>query len=418
MSAVPTQLQLFAAVAAAYADAAGGRLDNEGLYSAAGDRAGVPEAERRGRRPVGTSAQPRNLFHRAVRWHQQTLKHMGVLRRVPGERGVWELADRTGSGLHRALPGVRLVAFSTALGVAIWGDCIDTFERLDTPITLCITSPPYCLSVPRSYGNPKEADYTDFIVASLKPIVQRLVPGGSICLNLGQDIFLPNSPARSMINERVLLALHDRLGLKLLDRLVWHNGSKPPGPTHWASVKRVQLNATYEFIYWLSPSPELVHADNRRVLQPHTEKHRLLIDAGGERRDAVYGDGAYHVRPGSFSNPTAGKIPRNVLQYGGRCADTLRYRRDAAALRLPAHGATMPLSVPDFLIRFLSEPGDLIADPWGGTVKTGIAAERLGRRWMVTEHMLDFLRPAAERFRDFDGFSMPDDVEVWPRKAA
>ena len=418
MRTIPTQLQLFAAVTAAYADAPDGRLDNATLYAAAGDRAGVPTSERKARKAVGVAAQSRNLYERAVRWHQQTLKLMGVLRRAPGERGVWELMDRTPKGLHRALSGVRLLAFSTNLGVAIWGDCVDTFERLDTSSTVAICSPPYCLSRPRAYGNPSDAEYVDFIVASLKPIVERLVPGGSVCINLGQDIFLPGLPARSMINERLLLALHDRLGLKLLDRLIWCNGSKPPGPTYWSSRMKVQLTATYEFIYWLSPSPELVRADNRRVLLPHTEKHLRLISAGGETRDAVYGDGAYHVRPGSFGNATPGRIPRNVLHRGGRCADTLQYRRDAAALRLPAHGATMPLSIPDFLIRYLSEPGDLVVDPFGGTAKTGMAAERLGRRWVVTEHMLTFLRPSGERFRQCDGFYMPEDIEVWPARAA
>ena len=32
--------------------------------------------------------------------------------------------------------------------------------------------------------------------------------------------------------------------------------------------------------------------------------------------------------------------------------------------------------------------------------------ERLGRRWMVTEWMLEYLRGAAEMFRGFSGFSM------------
>ena len=115
MRTIPTQLQLFAAVTAAYADAPDGRLDNATLYAAAGDRAGVPTSERKARKAVGVAAQSRNLYERAVRWHQQTLKLMGVLRRAPGERGVWELMDRTPKGLHRALSGVRLLAFSFVL---------------------------------------------------------------------------------------------------------------------------------------------------------------------------------------------------------------------------------------------------------------------------------------------------------------
>jgi site-specific DNA-methyltransferase (cytosine-N4-specific) len=65
-----------------------------------------------------------------------------------------------------------------------------------------------------------------------------------------------------------------------------------------------------------------------------------------------------------------------------------------------------PTSIPDFFIRLLTQPDDLVVDPFGGTVKTGLAAERLGRRWLVTEWMLEYLRGAAEMFRGFSGFSM------------
>ena len=50
--------------------------------------------------------------------------------------------------------------------------------------------------------------------------------------------------------------------------------------------------------------------------------------------------------------------------------------------------------------------GQLVVDMFGGTLKTGLAAERLGRRWMVTENILDYIRPSAELFRQFPGFEI------------
>lgn len=52
------------------------------------------------------------------------------------------------------------------------------------------------------------------------------------------------------------------------------------------------------------------------MLEPHTERHLKLMSQGGENREAVYGDGAYRIRKGSFGNVTAGRIPRNILQAG------------------------------------------------------------------------------------------------------
>lgn len=416
MNATTSQLELFAHVSAAYADSSNGRLTNAELYEVVADKAGIPRSERTRRTRVGNSGQEHNLFHRALRWHQQTLKQIGVLTHGD-ERGVWELAQTNKKGLHNPLAGVRLVAFNTKLGFAIWGDAMDTFCALDEPIALAITSPPYLLRKARAYGNPTPAEYVDFITAALEPIVRKLVPGGSICINIGQDCFEEGSPARSMINERVLIALHDRLGLHLMDRLIWHNPSKAPGPIQWASKTRQQLNTAWEPIYWLSPSPKLVRADNRRVLEPHSAKHVRLMESGGEKRDASYADGAYVLRPGKFGKVTEGRIPRNVLTRGHRCADTLQYRRDAQRLRLPVHGAKFPISIPEFLIRFLSEPGDLVVDCFGGSGTTAIAAEQLGRRWLITDNVLEYLRGGAERFRSFDGFYMPDRVEQWPMAA-
>ena len=405
------QLDLFAHVASAYTAAEDGRLDNRQLYDIVAGRAGVDSETLHRRVPVGATGQMHKLLPRKIRWVQQTLKEMGLLSRVAGRRGVWSLSEAAGKKLHNAQSGVKLVAFSTDLGLAIWGSNTDAFAGLDEPIALVITSPPYPLRHPRAYGNPQGVgDYIDFICRSLEPIVKRLMPGASICINLANDVFEHGSPARSLYAERLVIALHERLGLWKMDTLIWH-GSKPPGPVQWSSIRRVQLNGAYETILWLTTDPHRVRSDNRRVLEAHSEKHKRFVASGGVQHTAEYGDGAYRAKPGAFARETVGRIPRNILLRGNRCADTLAYRRDAERLGLPIHGAMMPLSVPDFLTRFLTEPQDLVVDPFGGTMTTGMAAERLGRRWICAEIALEYVRAAAERFRLCSGFGIHPAME-------
>lgn len=390
-----------------------GQLANDELYDRVARAAGISQVELERRTPVGKAGAARSITKRAIRWHQQSLKAMGVLERDPEARGLWRLAKAPVKGLHEAAGSTRLVAFSTNLGVAIWGHCESVLAGLDQPITLCVTSPPYPLRTPRAYGNPDDGAYVDFLCRALEPIVQHLAPGGSICLNLGNDVFVPGTPARSLYRERLVLALHDRLGLSKMDEIIWHNPTKPPGPLQWASKQRTQLNVAWEPIYWFTNDPTRVNADNRRVLEAHTRRHMDLMAAGGESREAVYGDGAYRIREGNFSRTTEGKIPRNLLTRAHKCKDTQQYRRDAQALGLPLHGAIFPISIPDFLIRFLSRAGELVVDPFGGTATTGMAAERLGRRWLVVDQMLEYLRGGAERFRDCAGFQMPAAMDAW-----
>ncbi|WP_431798031.1 DNA methyltransferase (plasmid) [Cupriavidus metallidurans] len=411
MESSTTQLDLFGHITAAYAEAPDGVLDNQRLYEVLADSGAIDAAALERRVPVGASGAMHSTEKRRLRWYQQTLRRAGVLKRVEGERGVWKLAEAASKDLCKAQATTKLVAFSTDLGVAIWSKAEGLFPALDEPIALVVTSTPYPLRRPRAYGNPTEADYVDFICRAVEPIVKNLIPGASVVLNIGLDIFEEGSPARSLYPERLTLALRDRLGLSLMDRIPWVNYSKPPGPTYWACVKRVQLSAAYEQVLWLTNDPMRVRSDNRRVLEPHTDRHMELMQSGGANRTAVYGDGAYRLRPNSFGKVTSGKIPRNVIERGHACSDTRAYRQHAKALGLPIHGAMQPTDIADFFIRLCTEPGELVVDLFAGTVKTGLAAERLGRRWLVTEMMLSYLRGAAEMFRGAPGFNLNPALE-------
>jgi Uncharacterized protein conserved in archaea len=134
------QLGLFDYAAEAYADA--GCMDNESLYRKVADRAGLSCDVLKSTAPVGEDGKEYNLFKRKLRWHQQTLKQLGLIERVGGSRGLWKLTDAGEKKLRRAKPDVALLAFSTDLGIAIWGSCQRVFARLNEPIALVVTSPP------------------------------------------------------------------------------------------------------------------------------------------------------------------------------------------------------------------------------------------------------------------------------------
>jgi len=398
------QLDLFEHVFGAYGQPASGRLSNDELYRVAVGRAGLDRTELAKTSPVGRDAQPRSLLKRRIRWHQQTLRHMGILHKVDGSRGIWELTELGRSRLRAIKDGAAVVACSTDLGVAIWANCSTVFARWNEPIFLALTSPPYPLRTPRAYGNPPVGDYVDFVCSTLEPIVRNLVPGGNVALSLG-DVFEPGLAAKSTYIEELTLALRQRLGLFLMNRIVWAS-NKPPGPVQWASKKRVQLNEGYEFVLWFCNDPGQCIADNRRVLEPHAPAHLRLMASGGERGSRRSGDGAYRIREGSFANVTAGRIPRNVFSIANQCASQRAYKRRAIELGLQTHGAPMPLSLARKLVRFLSDVDQLVVDPFAGSLTTAVACELEGRRWVATERVYDYVRGGAERFAAADGFDL------------
>jgi DNA modification methylase len=389
--------------------AAGTELSNEELYETLRGREDAEPSDFDRHQPIGHAGKKHCVTRRKVRWYQQSLKRLQLLERVPGKRGIWRLSPRE-KELTPIAPGLSLVGFSTDLGLALWSSC-DALARLDEPIALILTSPPYSLARARRYGGPTEADMVDFVTGALEPLVGNMLPGASLALNVSNDIFVSGTPARSMYLERLTLALHDRLGLHLMDRLVWKNDCKAPAPMQWASKTRQQLNVVYEPILWLTNDPARCFSDNRRVLQEHTPRHQRLMAAGGENRNAVNNDGAYRITAGkSYSNQTAGRIPRNVLSFTHQAREVNELRAQARARALPCHGALMPLALAVFLIRFLTREGQLVVDPFAGWGTTAKAAEMTERRWLITERIGEYVAAQALRLSGSAGFHMSFDL--------
>lgn len=398
------QFDLFEDLLNAYAG--GLPRSNAAVYADLSRRRDIPAEAWSARTPIGRSGELHSPLKRQVRWYQQTLKTLGLLERDGTARGVWRLTPQGEKKLTPAPAGRVLLGFSTNLGIALWGSCEDAIPALDQPVHLVLSSLPYPLNVPRAYGNPTEQEYVDWVCRILEPLMGKLARGASVVLNVGNDVFMKGSPARSLYRERMVIALHDRLGLQKMDEWPWINKARPPGPLRYASLTRQQLNASWEPFYWFSADPENVAANNRRVLVPHSEKHLQLIARGGEARSTSYGDGAHRVRPGSYGEATAGKIPRNFFEMPHNCTDKVELAKLARAAGLPVHGATMPLKLAEFVIEYLTERDQMVVDTCSGWFRTAKAAEKLGRRWFCTEKMGEYVLGGALGFKDFPGFQM------------
>lgn len=299
-----------------------------------------------------------------------------------------------------------MVGFSTSLGIAIIGSCENVFSRLDVPIALSIMSPPFPVAKGRDYGTFGLDSYVDFLTRSIEPMVRSMAQGASVMLHLG-DVFERGLCARSLYQEETLIALRRRLGLYLVDKYAWVQKNRAPGPVKYASIDRVMLNSGWDAIYHLTNDPARLRCSNLRVLEEHTTRHLQLIARGGERRHAVSADGAHRIRPGAFANPTPGRIPRNVLTFSHTCASQRQYKAMARACGLKPHGAAMPLALAEFLVEYGSAPGDIVADCFGGSETTALAAQRLGRRWITTEKCVEYVLGGGLRFQTYPDFCMP-----------
>lgn len=394
------QLDLLSDVQAFYEENLDSGIDNQTLYKKIESK--IKESNDSYIKPVGRSGTLRNVLHRKIRWAQQTLKTKGLLKRAGP--GVWEVSGTRKNTLHAIKQSKSMLAMSTRLGIAIWGDSETVFKDvLQEEVHLCVTSPPYPLRIQRAYGGVGVDEYSDFICRIIEPIVSRLAEGGNIVLNVSNDIFEEGSPARSLYVQYLMVDLNRKLGLHFMDDLIW-GSNKSPGPVLYASKSRQQLNYSYEHLLWFTNNPIKCIADNSRVRHLFETKktHQKFVENGGQKKHCTSsGDGAHKKHVNGFKNVN-GKIPGNYLYFSNYCKSgrkTIQYARE---LGLPAHGAKMPRSVCDFLVQFLSRKGDLVVDPFGGTFTLGESAEIHDRRWVVVEKMWEYIRQSFVRFDNND----------------
>jgi len=372
-------------------------IDNETMYRRFGDAAAIDKTELETLTPVGRDGRRYSLPKRRARWMQQELKRLGLLERVG--RAQWKLTEqgRKKVRLTQTIGDFSMLAFSTRLGIAVWGDARAVFDKIDTPITLMVSSPPYPIMYGRAYGKWGEDEVIDLIVAVVEKILKNLVDGGSVMLNVGVDVFEKGKASRSVWVERLILRIYDVLGLRLMDRIIWHNPSKIPGPVEWASKRRIQMSSAYEPVLWFSNNPNKSKTDNRRILTPYTDKQKKLIERGGEAQGRQNGDGAYTSRRGAFGKDNGGSMPRNIFKRGHISRSSSRYRSLCKENGLPTHHAMFPFELAEHLVKFGSEEGDLVVDPFGGSLTTAAVCEENRRRFITTDVVHEYLHGGGLR---------------------
>jgi site-specific DNA-methyltransferase (cytosine-N4-specific) len=280
--------------------------------------------------------------------------------------------------------------YSTDWGRAFHADAIDILTEMeDNSVSLVMTSPPFALRRRKAYGNVEPAEYADWFWPFAEQIQRVLRPDGSLVLDLG-GTWNPGSGTRSLYQYELILRLC-RL-YYLAQEFYWYNPAKLPTPAEWVTIKRTRVKDAVNTLWWLSKTTT-PQADNRRVLRPYSRSmHRLLREGYEARRRP-----SQHTISPHFRRDNGGAIPPNLLEVPNtRSKD--EYIRRCREAGLPVHPARFPLGVPEFFIRFLTKPKQLVVDPFAGSNMTGLVAERLERSWISVELNEEYVRGSQLRF--------------------
>jgi site-specific DNA-methyltransferase (adenine-specific) len=255
--------------------------------------------------------------------------------------------------------------FATDLGEVVIADCRTVLRGLpDDSVDLVITSPPY--DGQPKYGDGERYDRAWFEETFLEvsaEILRVLKPHGSFVLNYRSRRV---NGERGTLQYELVFWLQQQ-GFRFCEDFVWGKPSPPPGRFNRFLKDAVeycfQFAKTGDWQFFpeqcLGPARWDAKDRARRAKLPHN--YLRVNEPSGQGRKRVQA-GPDLVRPSTLLSlePEFGPNPTE-------------------------HPCRFPVALPDFFIRLMTQPGQLVVDPFGGTGTTAVAAERLGRRWLLAE---------------------------------
>ena len=263
--------------------------------------------------------------------------------------------------------------------IIICDDSRNALKGFKDQIDLIVTSPPYADARRKHYDSIHPDEFTDWFLTFHEPFYEALKPSGSLVINIKDKVI---DGVRHRFVWRTIEALSKK-GWYAVDDYIWHKTNPMPG--FWPT----RLRDGWEYCFHLSKNRR-PYINFDAVQQPIGDWSRSRLSRLGKN------DHARH------NSENASGFGRNISQWANR--DTVL---PSNVLRIPlvgenkGHPAVFPVDLPRFFIKLLCPPKGTVADPFGGSGTTGVAAAQENRGFILIDNNLQYCEGAHSRiFKD------------------
>jgi adenine-specific DNA-methyltransferase len=243
------------------------------------------------------------------------------------------------------------------------GDRLQLLEEIpDTAARLIVTSPPY--NIGKKYEKRLGFDeYLKLQRATLTECARILAASGSLCWQVGNHI---GKDGEVFPLDIFIYGICKELGLKLRNRIVWCF-------EHGLHCRK-RLSGRYETILWFTKSNDYVfNLDAIRVPQKYPGKKYFK----GEKT-------------GQYSCNPLGKNPGDIWTI-----PNVKHNHVEKTI----HPCQFPIELIERFVLALTNPGDLVIDPYIGVGSAACAAVLHGRRAAGADTTAEYLHIARERVK-------------------
>jgi len=258
---------------------------------------------------------------------------------------------------------------AAALDYAIWvGDVVKFLKCLPPkPIfDMVVTSPPY--NIGKEYETPVELDkYMEWQEGIITELVPRLKKGGCLCWQVGNYVH-DNQIFPLDIEFAPIFKKHN---LQLRNRIIWHFG-------HGLHTQR-RFSGRYEVVMWYTKT-----SSKRDTYTFNLDDVRVPSKYPGKK----HFKGPY---AGEFSGNPLGKNPEDVWSIPNVKSNHVEKT---------VHPCQFPVGLIERLLLALTNPGDLVFDPFAGVASAGVACAIHSRRFWGCEIMPEYSIIGQQRIQD------------------
>ena len=257
------------------------------------------------------------------------------------------------------------------------GDCRQTLKSVRSEsVNLVVSSPFYNLGKVFEQKQPLDK-YLEDMIPVLKELYRVLAPNGSLCWETGN--FAEDGEVFPL--DIFFYPIFKELGLKLRNRIVWHFRSG-----HHCSAR---FSGRYETVLWFTKGEGYTfNLDAVRVPSRYPDK-----------RQSKPGNDY-----GALSGNPLGTNPSDLWEILTQEWETGLWDIPNVKAHHPeklGHDCQFPVELAERLVLALSDEGDVVLDPFGGTGSAIIAAVKHGRIGVMCEWIPEYVQIARERLRDF-----------------
>lgn len=254
-------------------------------------------------------------------------------------------------------------------GHALWqGDALAFLRGLpNEPILdLVVTSPPY--NIGKEYETRRGLDeYIKWQESIIDEIIPRLKRGGSLCWQVGN--YVDDNQIFPLDIE--FAPIFKKHGLQMRNRIIWTFG-------HGLHTQK-RFSGRYEVVLWYTKT--------------ETKKDAYTFNLDAVRIPAKY-PGKKH-----FKGPNAGQLSGNPL--GKNPEDVWNIPNvKSNHVEKTTHPCQFPVGLVERCVLALTNPGDLVFDPFAGVASAGVAAAIHGRRFWGCEMMEEYSKIGLQRMQD------------------